>query len=298
MLRLPGHRWSIRALAYAPGGPPLLVSGGDDRTIKLWDPLTGQLRASARAHADAVLALAFSAGGSHLRLASGGRDGSLALWELPELTRHTLGPSLRQGPVVAVGIDREREGLLAALRSEQYTARSGRLLRWDPADGLGLVPWEGTVESAAFDPLGRGLAVADLHRHLLWMRAEGFATTELATLPQRVRCLAFSPDPEAWLLGVGAGRKVELWNVGRPARLASWEAHRSEVLALAFGPGGLLLTGGGDRSVRLWDTATGRQLGAWDWKVGRVHAVALSPDGMTAAAGGEKSDVVVWDVDP
>ena len=37
---LHGHRHAVRALAYAPGG--LLLSAGDDRTVRVWVPATGE----------------------------------------------------------------------------------------------------------------------------------------------------------------------------------------------------------------------------------------------------------------
>src|SRR5262245_39206208 len=42
MLKLAGHRRAVRAVAYSPGPTPLLASAGDDREVRLWDPLAGR----------------------------------------------------------------------------------------------------------------------------------------------------------------------------------------------------------------------------------------------------------------
>jgi hypothetical protein len=44
---LTGHKKDVRALAYAPDGR--LVSGGGDRTVRVWDPLTGECRTTIKA---------------------------------------------------------------------------------------------------------------------------------------------------------------------------------------------------------------------------------------------------------
>jgi WD40 repeat protein len=296
MRLLQGHRRSIRSVAFVPGEPETLASGGDDRTVRLWNSITGENWTTLRGHGDSVLALAFTADGG--LLASGGRDGSLAVWDVA-LGHREEAVSLHEGPVVAVAFAPNRRTLLAALRSERYPGESGRLVHWDPSrqPPVERLDWSGGVESAAIAPGGWALAIADLNRGVeLWEMGTRRRQTSLRCA-DRVRSLAFSP-PGQRLLAVGAGRIVECWDVARVQRCGTCAGHRSEVQALAFAPDGRsLLTGSADRTVRLWDVASGAERAAWDWELGRVHAVAFAPDGMTAAAGGEKADLVVWDLD-
>ena len=296
MHTLTGHRRAVRALAYAPGATPLLASAGDDRSIRLWDPVLGQEIASLENRRDGLLSLAFAPDGS--QLAAGGRAGSLTLWDVRQRDRKP-GASLWVGPVIALSFTGEGRALLAGLRSQRYGGEPGRLVCWNlrpphPPVSLG---WEGDVESMAINPARDLLAIAGQHRGIeLWEvgRRRGEPAFWMTC---RVRALCFSPG-QGRLLAVAGGRAVQVWDLEGSKWVASCEGHRGDVMALAFAPEGrLLISGGKDRTVRLWETCSGRQLASWDWQIGAIETVAFAADGMTAAAGGEKPQVIVWDVD-
>ncbi|MDT3400179.1 pentapeptide repeat-containing protein, partial [Streptomyces sp. B1866] len=77
--RLTGHSGRLWAAAAHPTRP-LLATGGDDRTVRLWNPLDGTEAAVLTGHLGRVLALAFSPDGS--LLASGGEGGVVGLWRV------------------------------------------------------------------------------------------------------------------------------------------------------------------------------------------------------------------------
>lgn len=76
---LDGHTGAVLALAVH---GEVLVSGGADRTIRVWKG--GALQRTIRNHWDGVHALAFSPDGRYL--ASGSADGTVRIWQ-PELGR-------------------------------------------------------------------------------------------------------------------------------------------------------------------------------------------------------------------
>ena len=68
----------MTAVAVAPDGS-WLASGGDDRTVRIWDAATGQERATLTGHAGRVAAVAVAPDGSWLATAGG--DGTVRIWD-------------------------------------------------------------------------------------------------------------------------------------------------------------------------------------------------------------------------
>ncbi len=72
-----GHSDSVQALAISPDGK-ILVSGSDDKTIKVWNLATGRLRRTLTGHTFWVRSVAISPDGE--TLASGSFDKNQSRW--------------------------------------------------------------------------------------------------------------------------------------------------------------------------------------------------------------------------
>ncbi|MFI5067502.1 MAG: hypothetical protein ACHP9Z_26455, partial [Streptosporangiales bacterium] len=71
-----GHGRAVHAVAFSRDG--LLASAGGDKTVRLWDPATGECQRTLAGHDDWVRAVAFSPDGAVLVTA--GDDGTIRLW--------------------------------------------------------------------------------------------------------------------------------------------------------------------------------------------------------------------------
>jgi WD40 repeat protein len=75
---LPAHIGGVYGVALS-GDGRLLVCGGQDGMVRLWEPRTGRLLSSLPAYTGGVMGVALSGDGQ--LATSGGVDGPVRLWE-------------------------------------------------------------------------------------------------------------------------------------------------------------------------------------------------------------------------
>ena len=279
--------WSAQARA-------LTASRKLPRLINKWPlpDLPGQaLRRTLYGHADTVMAVAIAPDGTWL--ASGGRDGSVRIWDLPTgrpravLAGHT-------GTVTAVAI--APDGTWLASGGEDGSVRI-----WDPVTGrqrAALRRHIHAVEAVAIAPDGTWLASAGKGGSMrIWDPATGRPRAALFDRHNWLEAVAIAPDG-TWLASAGEDGSVRIWDLATRRQRAALAGHTGTVLAVAIAPDGtwLAAAGGGDPSVRIWDLATGRQRAALAGHTVMVTDVAIAPDGTWLASAGYDGSVRIWDL--
>jgi WD40 repeat protein len=323
MLILKGHQDRVRSVAYSPDGR-LLVSGSNDKTIRLWDLATGKELAAGRGHKRNVYSVAFSRDGR--TVASGSGDKSIRLWDATATGTIESARMVLQGhswAVNSLAFSDDGETLVSGSGNREGSNPPGEAIVWRHATdeqrhvlpvrgrngvwcvacaqkrelialgtGVGhIVLWEPsrTPTGTCF---GVGHSGHDL-QNIWWPSGDGLR--EPLTINTNVRCLAFSPDGR--MLAAAAGWRVKVWDLDKSKVLKALGPHQDVVWGVTFSPSGrTLATASHDGTARFWDVGNWKEKASFAWEIGKVDSVAFSPDGMTAAAGGEK-DIVVWDLD-
>jgi WD40 repeat protein len=250
-----------------------------------------------------VSCLVFSSDGRNL--VSGGRDGSLKLWETQtgKLQGTFLGHSL---PVKGVAIT--ANGNMIASGGWDKTVRV-----WDVStstERLRLADNLYPVHTVNFSPDSKMLAYGTGgHKETgrvghvkIWNLVRGKEGPVLDEQPALVTTLAFSPDGK--MLASGSEHDITLWELITGRARTVLKCAQQDVRCVVFGPDGRTLVSAHsdfERTISkpgeiiLWDLTTGRARATLREHRGRVHSVTLSPDGKIVASSGMHG-VKLWDV--
>jgi len=203
VVSLVGHAGAVRGVVIAPAGD-LVATGGEDRSVRLWNAHTGEAVAKLEGHEAELGALDFSDDGT--RLASGDRDGIVRVWDV---ARRASIATLRGHTRRVVNVAFSPDGQTVASSSNDHTVRV-----WDIATSkeLAALPHDDHVAEVQFSPDGKLLVSAG---NDFTVRVWDRATLQLRAMHHHdnvICAVGFSPDGRS-IASAGWDHVVRIWPV-------------------------------------------------------------------------------------
>jgi len=294
-----GHAAGVFCIAFHPGGN-LMVSGGNEGTIKLWDVATGrELRTFVHPGHVPTRSIAFHPGGKIV--VSGHEDGTIQLWDA------ATGKKLREFAGHSSSVDSiafSPDGRLFASGSVDLT-----LKLWDVSACTKackalhtLVPGYAGSQSIAFSPDSKLIASSQGKTIKLWNVTTGKQLRTFAGQVSELNSIVFSPLGKL-LASVNDDGTVKLWEVATGKHLRTFvdpSARNQPIpysgIHAAFSPDGRFLASmNSETTFKLWDIATGKDLRTFVERPASIYSIVFHPGGKIVASVNGDNTIKLWD---
>lgn len=301
--RLYGHTGKVNTVSFSLGGD-LIVSGSNDRTVRLWSRHhhVEQGAQPVEKHAHFVNAVTFSPDERHI--ASGSADCTVRIWNASDgrLVGKLDGAHKDHVQSVAYSPD----GTQLATSSNDKTIN---IQLWDAKTlrpiGSPLLGHTDGVRSIAFSPDGTSLVSGSKdHRVGFWdLTISPPSVRFLEAHTDRVNSVSFSPQTRTFA-SASSDKTIILWDadsdaVGLMMMNKTAIQVNSGVSCVAYSPDGTKLAAGSNGRITVWDVKSRTLIGQpYTGHISNpILSVAFSPSGRYLASGSSDMSVCVWDVD-
>lgn len=290
-------------IKFSPDGKAI-AAAGFDKTIAIWDVVTGNRIALLSGHSDFALALAFSPDGK--MLATSSTDGEIKIWDLSNFKELAVlkGHGSQLNPITGLGRNvvnlafNDDGSILASIGGDTlnlWAASTWELLQSQSVEsGLNNV-WfmsDGKLITT------QGSKIILLDETLKFITG---ATTFLSSSPRAlIRSADFNPNLNT-LISSHINGQIVLWEPLKTERLRPLVigAHKDWALTIALNSQrNIFATGGWDGQLKLWDvnTLSPIEIGESVGPHGSIQSIAFSSDGgLLAFATGH--EIYVYELD-
>lgn len=291
-----GHGSTVYSAMFSPDGARV-VSGSDDKTIRVWDVATGLLLQTLTGHSNRIVSTVFSSDG--MCIVSASYDKTSRLWDSVS------------GVLLMTLIGHEDKVNNAAFSSDGafvVTGSDDKTVRvWDAATGhlvRTLIGHENRVTSTAFSPDGTRIVSASMDETVrMWDVASGAEINTLSGHEDEVTSVAFSPDGTQ-IVSAALDKTVRVWDTASGVVKLILTGHDYGVNSVAFSLDGtrIVSTSGSvvdshDNTIRVWDAKTGSPIFTLTGHTRGVISAVFNPNGTRIVSAAGDKTVRLWDVE-
>jgi WD40 repeat protein len=328
MVVLRGHDGVVRHVAFGGNNHDMLISGGDDGGLRLWDATdakpTPSPILSVHPHYSDNPILAISLGSSQKRLATARRDSRSAVWDVTSTglapSERTFPDPLYNGAVIDVSLSWDEEWLLAVdgspvvqlvnLGSPQSLGFESQFLELADGEKGTAVAWEYGDQRIVVGTNDGKIHIWDLPETWRQELPQDFSAGRVIEGHSgAVTCLAI-PSSKPYFLSAGADSKVSVRSLEEDdlgQELNQLVGHEGRVNAVVLGRHArheseeqLVVTVGEDRTAIVWKMPPNgepRQEFRLKGHTGPVRCAAVRDDDRLLATGSTDRAIRLWDLD-
>jgi GTPase SAR1 family protein len=241
-----GHAGVVRGVAVTPDGKTV-VSGSDDKTLKVWDFETGQCRATFQGHTSGIYGVAVTPDGK--TVVSSSADETLKVWDLATgHCRNTL--KGHSGHVWRLAVTPHGKTVVSGSTDKTLKV-------WDLATGERHTTFQGhssLVGGVAVTPDGKTVVSGSMDKTLkVWDLATGHCRATFEGHTSYLRDVPVTPDGKTVVSG-SDDKTLKVWDLDTGQCRATFEGHTGSVFGVAVTPDGKrVVSGSGDNTLRVWD---------------------------------------------
>ncbi|KAL7905870.1 Pfs, NACHT and WD domain protein [Trichoderma velutinum] len=286
---LEGHEDTIISVVCSADGQRL-ATASRDKSVKIWNYLTGRCLLTLKGHHKTVGLVAFSA--DCQKVISSSSDGTVKIWDARVGNcLQTLRCQSYKWPWATLSPD----GKLAATISE-----TDDLIIWDlvgASSHIINVPIHGFLIAAVFSADNKQFALVYSNEVDIWDIA---TNTRFRTLRDSFVAVdntaAFSPNGQQ-LASYVYEKEIKIWNIITEECIRRLPGSKDAV-AVVFSPDGLRIASAlGNKTIKIWDTTTGICLQTIHGLNHMHFSVAFSTNGRELASASSEGVARIWNLD-